>query len=76
MRSLDPFQEIDPLIERGDENSAIFNATEADIGVLKSKYLVDTRHDYNSGSDSEWENGDEIDFEWNVFDAFDGEPHL
>ena len=40
MRSLDPFQEIDPLIERGDENSAIFNATEADIGVLKSKYLI------------------------------------
>ena len=41
MGSLDPFQEIDPLIEReGDENSAIFNATEADIGVLKSKYLI------------------------------------
>ena len=76
MRLLDLFQEIDPLIERGDENSAIFNATEADIGVLKSKYLVDTQHDYNSGSDSEWENGDEIDFEWNVFDAFDDEPHL
>ena len=77
MGSLDPFQEIDPLIEReGDENSAIFNATEAGIGVLKSKYLVDTQHDCNSGSDSEWENGDEIDFEWNVFDAFDDEPDL
>ena len=75
--SLDPFQEIDPLIERGgDENSAIFNATEADIGVLKSKYLVDTQHDRNSGRDSEWENGDEIDFEWNAFDAFDDEPDL
>ena len=75
--SLEPFQEIDPLIEReGDENSAIFNATEADIGVLKSKYLVDTQHDCNSGSDSEWENGDETDFERNAFDAFDDEPDL
>ena len=41
--SLDLFQEIDPLIEReGDENSAILNATEADIAVLKLKYSVDT----------------------------------
>ena len=33
--SLDPFQEIDPLIEReGDENNAILKATEADIAVL------------------------------------------
>ena len=41
--SLDPFQENEPLIEpEGDENSAIFNATEVDIAVLKSKYLVDT----------------------------------
>ena len=38
--SLDPFQEIDPLI---DENSAIFNAREADIEVLKSKYSVDSQ---------------------------------
>ena len=61
-----PFQEIDPLI---DENSAIFNAREADIEVLKSKYSVDSQHDFDSGSDSEWENGDEIDFERNTFDA-------
>ena len=75
--SLDPFQEIDPLIEwEGDENSTIFNATEADIAVLKSKYSVDTQHDCDSGSDSEWENGDEIDFERNAFDAFDDEPDL
>ena len=75
--SLDPFQEVDPLIEReGDENSAIFNATEADIAVLKSKYSVDTQHDCDSGSDSEWENGYEIDFERNAFDAFDDEPDL
>ena len=41
--SLDLFQEIDPLIEQeGDENSAILNATEADIAVLKLKYSVDT----------------------------------
>ena len=74
---LDPFQEIDLLIEReGDENSAIFNATEADIAVLKSKYSVDTQHDCDSGSDSEWENGDETDFERNAFDAFDDEPDL
>ena len=74
---LDPFQEIDLLIEReGDENSAIFNATEADIAVLKSKYSVDTQHDCDSGSDSEWENGDETDSERNAFDAFDGEPDL
>ena len=75
--SLDPFQEIDLLIEReGDENSAIFNATKANIAVLKSKYSVDTQHDCDSGSDSEWENGDEIDFERNAFDAFDDEPDL
>ena len=70
-------QEIDPLIEReGDENSAIFNATEADIAVLKSEYSVDTQHDCDSGSNSQWENGDEMDFERNAFDAFDDEPHL
>ena len=52
--SLDPFQEIDPLIEReGYENSAIFNATKTEIAVLKSKYLVDTQHDRDSVSDSE-----------------------
>ena len=37
---------------------------------------MDTQHDCNSGSDSEWENGDEIDFERNAFDAFDDEPDL
>ena len=77
MGSLDPFHEVDPLIEwEGDENSSIFNATEADIAVLKSKYLVDTQHDSDSVSDSGWENGDEIDFEWNAFDAFDDELDL
>ena len=77
LRSFDPFQEIDPLIEReGDENSAIFNATEADIVVSKSKYSVDIQHDCDSGCDTEWENGDEIDFERNAFDAFDDEPDL
>ena len=77
MGSLDPFQEVDPLIEReGDEKSSIFNATEAHIAVLKSKYSVDTQHDSDSVSDSGWENGDEIDFEWNAFDAFDDELDL
>ena len=52
--SLDPFQEIDPLIEQeGDENSAIFNATEADIAVLKAKYSADTQQVCDAGSDSE-----------------------
>ena len=75
--SVDPFQEIDPLTEwEGNENDAIFNATETDIALLKSKYSVDTQHDCDSGSDSEWENGDEIDFERNAFDAFDDEPDL
>ena len=75
--SLYPFQEIDPLIEwEGDENSGIFNATEVDIAVLKSKYSVDAQHDCDSGSDSKWENEDEIDFERNAFDAFDNEPDL
>ena len=59
-----------------DENSAIFNATDIDIAVLKSKYSVDTQHDCDSGSDSEWENGDETDFKRNAFDAFDDEPDL
>ena len=75
--SLDPFQKIDPLIEtEGDENSAILNATKADITVLKTKYSVDTQHHRSYGSDSEWEDGDEIDFERNAFDAFDDEPDL
>ena len=75
--SLDPFQKTDPLIDReGVENSTIFNATEADIAVLKSKYSVDTQHDCDSGSDSQWENGDEIDFEQNAYDAFDDKPDL
>ena len=52
------------------------NATEADIAVLKSKYSVDTQHDCDSGSNSEWENQYEIDFERNAFDAFDDEPDL
>ena len=52
------------------------NATEADIAALKSKYSADTQHDCDSGSDSEWENGDETDFERNAFDAFDDEPDL
>ena len=77
LESLDPFQQINPLIEReGDESSAIFNATEAGIAVLKSKYSVDNQHDCDSWSDSEWENGDEIEFERNAFDAFDDEPDL
>ena len=75
--SLDPFQEIDSLIEReGDENSPIFNATEADIAVLKSKYSAYTQQDCDAGSDSEQKNGDEINFERNAFDAFDDEPDL
>ena len=75
--SLDPFQEIDPLIEQeGDENSAIFNAPKADIAVLKTKHSANTQHDCDSGSDSEWENGDETDFKRNAFDAFDDEPDL
>ena len=62
--SLNPFQEVDPLIEQeGHENSEIFNATEADIAVLKSKYSVDAQYDSDSVSDSGWENGDEVDFE-------------
>ena len=52
------------------------NATEADIAVLKSKYSVDTQHDCDSESNSEWENQYEIDFERNAFDAFDDEPDL
>ena len=71
------FKRLTHLIEqKRDENSAIFSATEADIAVLKSKYSVDTQHDCDSGSDSEWENGYEIDFERNAFDAFDDEPDL
>ena len=60
----------------GNKNSTIFNATEADIAVLKSKYSVDTQHDCDSGSDSEWENWDEIDFERSTFDASDDEQDL
>ena len=71
------FKRLAHLIEqKRDENSAIFNAIEADIAVLKLKYSVDTQHDSDSGGDSQWENGDETDFERNAFDAFDDEPNL
>ena len=43
---------------------------------FKVKYYVDTQHDCDSGSNSEWENGDEIDFERNAFDPFDDETDL
>ena len=77
MGSLDRFQKVDPLTERErDEYSAIFNATEGYIAVLKLKYSVDTQYDCDSKSDSEWENGDEIDFERNAFDAFGDELDL
>ena len=77
LESLDRFQKVDPLTEReGDEYSAIFNATEGYIAVLKLKYSVDTQYDCDSKSDSEWENGDEIDFERNAFDAFGDELDL
>ena len=77
MGSFGPIQEIDSLIERErDESSTIFNAAEADIAVLQSKYSLDTQHNCDSGSDSEWENGDEIDFELNAFDALDDELDL
>ena len=71
------FKRLAHLIEqKRDENSAIFNATEADIAVLKLKYSVDTQHDSDSGSDSQWENGDGTDFERNAFDAFDDKLDL
>ena len=77
MGSFGPIQEIDSLIERErDESSTIFNAAEADIAVLQTKYSLDTQHNCDSGSDSEWENGDEIDFELNAFDALDDELDL
>ena len=37
---------------------------------------MDTQHDCDSGSNSEWENGDEIDFEMDAFDPFDNETDL
>ena len=44
--------------------------------LFKSKYSVDTQHDCDSGSDFEWENGDETDFQRNAFDALDDEQDL
>ena len=56
LESFDPFQDIDPLIEQQENNqSAIFNATENDIAVLKAIYPVVTADESESWTDSEWE---------------------
>ena len=49
LESLDPFHDIDPLIEQEGERNLIFSATANQIAVLKSKYQPEIPD--NSGGD-------------------------
>ena len=75
LESLDPFHDIDPLIEQQGERNVIFSATANQIAVLKSKYQLEIP-DNSGGDESEWENEDDVDFTRNAFDAFNDEPDL
>ena len=75
LESLDPFHDIDPLIEQQGERNLIFSATANQIAVLKSKYQSEIP-DNSGGDESERENEDDVDFTRNAFDAFNGEPDL
>ena len=72
--SLDTFQEIDPFNWAKTRwkqcNFQCYRGCHSSFKVES----VDTQYDCDSGSDSQWENGDEIDFERNEFDAFDDKP--
>ena len=75
LESLDPFNDIDPLIEQEGERNLIFSATANQIAVLKSKYQPEIP-DNSGGDESEWENEDDVDFTRNAFDNFNDEPDL
>ena len=75
LESLDPFHNIDPLIEQQGERNLIFSTTANQIAVLKSKYQPEIP-DNSGGDESEWENEDDVDFTRNAFDAFNDEPDL
>ena len=72
---LDPFHDIDPLIEQEGERNLIFSVTANQIAVLKSKDQPEIP-DNSGGDESEWENEDDVDFTCNAFDAFNDEPEL
>ena len=75
LESLDPFHDIDPLIEQEGEQNLIFSVTANQIAVLKSKYQPGIP-DNSGGDKSEWKNEDDVDFTCNAFDAFNDEPDL
>ena len=75
LESLDPFHNIDTLIEQEGERNLIFSATANQIPVLKSKYQPEIP-DNSGGDESEWENEDDVDFTRNAFDVFNEEPDL
>ena len=72
---LDPFHNIDLLIEQEGKRNLIFSATANQIAVLKSKYQPEIP-DNSGGDESEWENEDDVNFTRNAFDAFNDKPDL
>ena len=75
LESLDPFHDIDPLIEQENERYLVFSAMTNQIAVLKSKYQPEIP-DNSGGDESERENEDDVDFTRNSFDAFNDELDL
>ena len=68
--------QVTPMVLNAYKESNIVIVLVPDIAVLKAKYSADTQQVCDAGSDSEQENGDEIDFERNAFVAFYDEPDL
>ena len=68
--------QVTPMVLNVYKESNIVIVLVPDIAVLKAKYSADTQQVCDAGSDSEQENGDEIDFERNAFVAFYDEPDL
>ena len=76
LQSLDPFQEIDPMLETPREENepdlqAITRLTEEQ---LKISYTPKGEEEDESDEDSEWElrdDDEDIDFSRNAFDAFE-----
>lgn len=75
LESLDPFQDLDPMIEQEQESNrstnSILNASEDQISGFKSRFPPVTADD--TDSDSDWED-ENTDLMRNAFDAFNDEP--
>ena len=73
LESLDPFQDIDPMMEQSQPSNdcldSICQLTESQLKIAYTPMEEDA-----SENESEWENGDDGDIDRNAFDAFNDEP--